>query len=77
MIGPKCKGKMRSVSALTHGCVPGQRLYLMHNGKLADGGYFPVKPEKKKKKLWADILYIVLWLAWITMIVWMTIDIKL
>ncbi len=52
---PMCKTPMRSVSALTHGCVPCQRLYLMANGKLTDGGDWPVV-EGKDAAIWATII---------------------
>lgn len=45
MFCPICEDKLVTVSAMTHGCCRCQQLWLMLNGKLQDGGPWPVAQD--------------------------------
>lgn len=62
---PMCKTPMRSVSALTHGCVPCKKLYLMVDGRLRDYGDWPVVTGRRRLAVWVVIGALVIFAAYI------------
>lgn len=48
---PRCGHELTSVSALTHGCYPCQRLFLMSHGRLEDRGPWNVASKFEYRKL--------------------------
>lgn len=57
---PICEDKLVTVSAMTHGCCRCQQLWLMLNGKLQDGGDWPVARRMDKGAIYALIAAVVL-----------------